>query len=198
MSEAAPPLSQVQCPRCRAFVRVEEDSNSTEVSCSVCNATVEISCYPRLFHSPARDAKLSLSGDDEAKCSFYPELKAEKICEECGCFMSEKASIQWIGKDFCLPCLHRLREEEKATDFVASAKLYDKRALMLVTWMAPFTLFTAPVALFLLLRFKNAPNGFTTRSKATWWVALLLSIVWLLGWTAVIVVWVSLILEGFS
>ena len=138
------------------------------------------------------------AGEGEASCSFFPEERAEKVCDECGCFLSERAAISWAGRDLCLPCLHRLREVEKDPGHIGRTRLQDKRALALVTWLAPFSLFTAPLALYLLLRYRGRPEGFVPRSAVTWGVAFSLAIIWLIVWLVLIVVWLSLVLDGFS
>ncbi len=83
-------------------------------------------------------------------------------------------------------------------NFVGRAQLYDNRALALVTWLAPLTLFTAPIALFLLLRHRRESAAFVPRSHARWWIAMGLSVTWLLVWLTAIVVWVSLILDDYA
>jgi len=79
--------------------------------------------------------------------------------------------------------------------FVARAKLTDNRALALVTLLAPFTLFTAPVALVLLWKHRGDTRRFESRSSWRWWVALILALFWLVLWITLGVVWTSLAIE---
>ena len=188
----------LQCPRCRGVFMVQDGNLRVDENCPVCGAEVSLSVYPRLFRAVSQGSVSQRSEGDDAICTFYPDLKAENICDACGSFMSERATIHWSEKKYCLPCLHRLREEEPSSDFKASSKLYDKRALALVTLLAPLTLFTAPVALFLLLRHRKDRSGFVPRAGATWWIALILSIFWIAGWGTLMVIWISLIAEGIS
>ena len=188
----------LQCPSCRSELSVSGEVEGLEENCPVCQAPVWIRSYPRLFRSTVPKEGYALADDSKARCSFYPELEAEKVCDECGCFMSEKASVRWGGQDFCLPCLHRLREEKKTVGFLARAKRFDNRALALVTLLAPFTLFTAPVALVLLWKHRKEPRGFDQRSGWRWWLALFLSLGWLVGWAILGIVWASLIVEDLT
>ena len=87
---------------------------------------------------------------------------------------------------------------EKDSGYIGRTRLQDKRALALVTWLAPLSLFTAPLALYLLLRYRGRPEGFVPRSHLTWWIAFSLAIMWLIVSLVLIVVWVSLVLDGFS
>ena len=188
----------LQCPSCRADLSVSGEVEGLDEKCPVCQANVWIRAYPRLYRAPVLKDGLILADDSKAKCSFFPELEAEKVCDECGCFLSERASVRWGNEDFCLPCLHRLREEKKTNRFLAQAKRFDNRALALVTLLAPFSLFTAPIALVLLWKHRNEPQGFERRRPWRWWLALFLAIGWLITWGILGVAWASLIMEDFS
>ena len=188
----------LQCPRCRSQLQVGREVSSFEEKCPVCRAEVRVTIFPRLFREFHRGDEGSPAGEGQASCSFFPDLLAERICDECGCFMSAKAAVSWGGRDLCLPCLHRLREIEKDPEYLGRTRLQDKRALALVTWLAPFSLFTAPLALYLLFRYRGKPEGFVPRGKTVWWVAFILSVAWLIAWLAFIVIWISLLKEGFS
>lgn len=188
----------LQCPRCRSQLNVGEEIEHLDESCPVCKSEMKLFVFPRLFRAPTSSTAGKLSVDGDATCTFYPELKAEKVCDACGCFMSEKAAVRWSGGDYCLPCIHRLREEERSAGFLAKTKRYDYRALALVWLLAPFSLFTAPVAIYLLLRYRKSNVTFVPGGKAVWWVAMISSILMLLGWAFLIVIWVSLIVDGLS
>ena len=188
----------LQCPTCRNNLSVDQSTDRVSEDCPVCRSEVRMTMFPRFYRDPPRQIDSTLASDDEAVCSFYPELRAEKVCDACGCLMSQKASVKWGDKDYCLPCLYRLREEKKDAAFVARARLYDNRALALVAWFAPLSLLTAPVALFLLLRHRKGNQSFVPRSAARWWLAFLLTVGWLIFWGVMLVIWLSLILEEFS
>lgn len=188
----------LQCPSCRSPLKVGRPVSSLEERCPVCRAEVHVTTFPRLYGDSAGPGEDAAAAGGEASCSFFPELRAQRVCDECGCFLSHRAASRWGGRDLCLPCLHRLREIEKAPDYIARAKLYDRRALFLVTWMAPFTLFTAPLALFLLLRHRGRPAGFVPRGRAVWWIATLLAAGWIAAWLVLIVVWISLVRDSFT
>tara|TARA_R110002096_G_scaffold23303_9_gene74257 strand:+ start:2104 stop:2607 length:504 start_codon:yes stop_codon:yes gene_type:complete len=166
--------------------------------CPVCGAEIRVTIFPRLYHEVVLEVTPAVAGEKDSTCSFYPELKADKVCDECGCLMSSQAGVQWGDVDLCLPCLYRLREENQAAAYLAKASLHDNRALALVTWLAPFSLFTAPIALFLLIRHRRTIKTFAPRTSVRWWVAMGLSILWLVLWTVGIVIWLSLILEDFT
>lgn len=188
----------LQCPSCRSPLKVGRPVSSLEERCPVCRAEVHVTTFPRLYGNFSGGAEDAPAAENEATCSFFPSLRAQLVCDECGTFLSYRASTRWGGQVLCLPCLHRLREVEKSPDFIAKSKLQDRRALFLVTWLAPFTLFTAPLAIFLLLRHRGKPEGFVPRGRTVWWLAMSLATGWLAAWLALIVVWVSLVRDGFN
>lgn len=188
----------LQCPSCRSPLKVGRPVSSLEERCPVCQAEVHVTTFPRLYGDFAGGEEDAPAAENEATCSFFPELRAQLVCDECGTFLSHRASTRWGGQGLCLPCLHRLREVEKSPDFIAKSKLHDRRALFLVTWLAPFTLFTAPLAIFLLLRHRGKAEGFVPRGRTVWWIAMILATGWLAAWMVLIVVWISLVRDSFT
>jgi len=189
--------SLIHCPQCRGALKVTRYSERIDERCPVCGVEVELLVFPRLFGSPPPPLSPAAT-EAGAVCAFFPGLKAVKVCDECGCLLSEKAAVAWGGGDYCLPCLHRLREERKSTDFVARASLHDHRALALVTWLAPFTLFTAPLAVFLLMRYRKDRTTFVPRGKARWWTAMVLALAWIALWSALLLALAWLFLDSIS
>jgi len=192
--------AEIVCPKCGNRLTVEDSGGEMHQNCHVCQAKLSFFVFPRLFReSPVEtdfSSAVSVSGD--ATCHFYPELKAELVCDECGCFLSKTASVNWGGRDLCMPCLHQLRENKRSLDFQAETRVYDNRALALVTWMAPFTLFTAPLALFILIRHRKGDTGFVPRGKFRWWLAMVLSVLWIIFWMVGLVVWISLLIHELT
>jgi hypothetical protein len=177
-----------------------EPDQRAEERCPSCRTVLSIQAFPRL--GAADSGKRAVDGkhaaEGEAVCNFYPELQAETICDECGCFLSLKAAVDWNGRNVCLPCLHKLRESKADDDFLAKRTIYDNVALGLVTWLAPFSLITAPLALYYLFRYRKAPRGIVPRSSFRWWLALVLSIGLLGGWVFLFVIWIAMIVRAMG
>ncbi|MEM1441188.1 MAG: hypothetical protein AAGF67_02530 [Verrucomicrobiota bacterium] len=185
----------LQCPTCRNLLTVNREVESLEDKCPVCQSKVEIEVFPRLFREPIIRVETKIADESEAACTFFPELKAEKVCDGCGSLLSEKATIVWGEDEVCMPCLYRFREEEKSLRFLPHAILNDNRALALVTILAPLSLVTAPLALILLLRHRKEKDTIFPRSRWRWWTAMVLSVFWILIWIAILTAWTSLIFE---
>jgi uncharacterized protein YbaR (Trm112 family) len=188
----------LQCPTCRNVLSVNREVMALEDKCPVCRSAVDIRVFPRLFREQVRQVDPQIADESESSCTFFPELKAEKVCDECGCLMSSKATVVWSGEEVCLPCLYRLREEEKSPAYLPKAALNDNRALALVTLLAPLSLITAPLALFLLIRNRKETGSLFPRGRWRWWTAMILSVGWIVTWVAILVAWTSLILEELS
>lgn len=157
--------------------------------------------FPRLEHPTDPASRIIASGrtasEGEAVCRFYPDLQAETICDECGCFLSLKAAVQWGGRSFCMPCLHQLREGGKGGDDFSSRRSNpDHVALALVLFLLPLSFFSGPYALFHLLRHRDAPRSIVPRSRFRWWLALTLSVAATAGWLFLIVYWIALIVRS--
>lgn len=193
-----PGVALLQCPSCRSPLRVASPMDLLEDFCPVCRVPVRLTMYPRLFGGREKRVEGAEAGDGEASCSFFPALRAETVCDECGGFLSRRASVDWTGRDLCLPCVHRLREIVRSSDYLGRTKLVERRALLLVTLLAPFSLFTAPIALVMLFRHRRKPEGFLPRSRLVWWLALILSFGCLLAWFVLFVAWISLVRSDFS
>ncbi len=136
--------------------------------------------------------------EGEAVCQFYPELQAETVCEECGCFLSRKASVEWSGRTLCLPCLHNLREQKGADAFSSRRSLPDNVGIALVVFLLPLTLFTGPYAIFYLLRHRKTPGSLVPRSRFRWWLALVLAILATTGWLVLFVIWIAMFFRAVT
>lgn len=200
MSEAG----AITCPKCLhpVFPSGPPALGSAEEPCNRCGATLVLETFPRLYSgessttNDARNALLAQEG--EAVCHFYPELQAQTVCDECGCFMSQKAAIAWGEKTLCLPCLHQLREAKNRDDFSARRTLVDNVGLALVGLLLPLSLFTGPIAVVYLLRNRKKPGSLVPRSRFRWWLALGIAISVTVGWFLLITFWILSLVNAIT
>jgi len=153
---------------------------------------------PRTKREAIADA---IAADGDARCRFLPALKAQTVCDSCGALLSEKAAAHWGEKVFCLPCVQRLRDAGPVGEgggLLGRLKIYDNLALLLVTLLAPLSLLTAPVALYLLIRYRRAPRGLVPRSPGRWWMAMVLSLVSLTLWLGLLGVGLSVMIDSLT
>ncbi len=143
----------------------------------------------------------AIAAEGDARCRFLPELKAETVCDSCGALLSERAAAHWGEKVFCLPCVHRLRDSGAVVEdggLLGRLKIYDNLALLLVTLLAPLSLLTAPVALYLLIRYRKAPRGLVPRNTGRWWLAMALSLISLSVWLGFLVIGLSVMIDSLT
>lgn len=192
-------MSGATCP-CSCPLCAEALSPSAEL-CGGCGAPVAVFVIGASAEK-SRQATVAaaIAGEADAHCRFLPELKAEEVCEGCGALLSSQAAVEWAGKSWCLPCVHRLRRDEigDGQGWVAERRIYDNLALMLVTLLLPLSLLTAPMALYFLIRYRRAPRGLLPRSSLRWWLALGLALLSLLVWLGLLVMGISIMVRSLA
>jgi len=194
----SPAAGVLRCTGCRRAVATQELDETGFVTCPVCSASLRFTVFPRLEGAFAGAGQGQMPGEDDATCTFYPELRAETICEECGCFLSTKAAVDWAGRSYCMPCLHHLREGTRSVDFQARTVLPENRALALTWFLLPVSFLTAPIALFLLFRHRKASRSFVPRGRVGWWFALVSALLVTVCWTVLFAIWTILIVREFQ
>ena len=184
------------CPICCAPI----DAGPASTKCRECGTDLEIKVSP-LARSKGEAIAGAIAADGDARCRFLPDLRAETVCDSCGALLSEKAAARWGAKVFCLPCVHRLRDSEDVDEdggLLGRLKIYDNLGLLLVTLLAPLSLLTAPVALYLLIRYRKAPRGLVPRSAGRWWLALVVSLISLSVWLGFLVIGLSVMVDSLT
>jgi len=96
--------AKLQCPTCRNSLNMSRSIDHLEERCPVCRSEISMAVFPRFYREEPEVIDARLASDEETVCSFYPELKAENLCDACGCLMSQKASVKWGDEDL-LPSL---------------------------------------------------------------------------------------------
>lgn len=191
-------MSGLSCPKCHTAAPSPGRTGAHALLCPVCGTRWEARVFPRLLRPATRETPPGEKAEEgDAVCAFLPQLKAETVCDECGCFLSHKAAVARDGSTLCLPCLHQVREVRGLPPWRARTLLPDHLALSLVTWLAPLGFFTAPLALYFLLRHRAEGSGLVPRGGGRWWTALALSLLWILIWGALLVIFILLMVRAF-
>lgn len=136
------------------------------------------------------------AGGDESLCFFHPGSAAEKACDNCGRFLCAICATPWLGGLLCPECITTAvakgkesfadaKQDDGADSLPTRRVLYDTLALqfalvpMLIFY---FTIFTAPVALYIALRFWNRPRSLIPRTRARAVFAILIASAQIIGW----------------
>src|SRR5262249_22839438 len=154
-----------------------------------CDSMLQVEVFPALF----REGVLCRTGealllDGASSCFYHPTKRAVLPCEGCGRFVCALLDCGVCGRHSCASCLEAGVTKGKSKSLESHRVLYDTIALSLavlpiatlVFWI--FTLITAPMALFIAIRYWNAPRSLVRRSKIRYVIAIVLASVQIILW----------------
>ena len=178
--------SPLACPKCNAQVAVETVNRGLLEPCSACGTALQVEVFPALFRrfSPGRDGEV-LMVDGESSCFYHPQKKAATPCQGCGRFLCALCDCELHGQHFCPACLEVGRTKGKIKNIQNERTLYDSIALSLAVLpllIFYFTVITAPLALYIALRYWKAPLSIVRRTRVRFVVAIILVTLQIIGW----------------
>ena len=183
--------SPVRCTKCQS-VLVDGVFNQPEVRpCPGCGAELQVEIFPALFRqfTPGRAGEAVIL-EGESTCFYHPSKKAVLPCEGCGRFLCALCDCELHGKHYCPQCLEAGKKKGKIKSIENERTLYDSIALGLaVLPLLAFyiTFLTAPVALYVAIRYWNAPRSLVHRSKIRLILAMIFASLQIIGWVVAIV-----------
>jgi hypothetical protein len=178
--------SLVQCPACQAWL-LEGVFNQSQLSpCPACGVPLQVEVFPALFRAQetGRTGETNLV-EGESSCFYHPEKKAVLPCQGCGRFLCALCDCQLNGQHFCPACLETGRTKGKIKSLENQRTLFDSIALSLAVYpllIFYFTLVTAPIALFVAIRYWNSPRSLVRRTKVRYVAAILVALIQIAGW----------------
>ena len=178
--------SLVQCPQCQAWLLEGVFNQPDLLPCPACGTPLQIEVFPALF----RNQRVGRSGEavlveGESSCFYHPQKKAVVPCQGCGRFLCALCDCELNGQHFCPACLETGKTKGKIKNLENQRTLYDSIALSLTVYpllIFYFTLVTAPMALFVAIRYWNAPRSIVHRTKIRYVVAIILALLQIVGW----------------
>ena len=183
--------SLVQCPKCRATL-LEGIFNQPELlPCPACNVPLQVEIFPSLFRkiTPGQSGE-ALMVEGESSCFFHPQKKALLPCDSCGRFLCALCDCQLNGQHFCPTCLETGKTKGKIKSLENQRTLYDSIALSLAVYpllIFYFTLITAPMTLFVAIRFWRSPLSIVRPGKIRFVVAIILALLQIAGWVMIFI-----------
>lgn len=180
------------CPNCHRPLPSARFNSSETFPCPTCKANVKAEVFPA-FYKPTVPGKAGeeLLVDHEASCFYHPNKKAVVHCENCGRFLCALCDVELNNQHLCPNCLEIGREKGKLKHLDTSRTLYDTVALnitlypILLSFMVfPLlaTIVTAPLAIVISIRHWNTPSSLLPRTKIRFILAILFSIIQIVGW----------------
>lgn len=181
----------VQCPKCQAWL-LDGVFNQPELSpCPACGVPLQVEVFPALFrrHQPGQSGETILV-ESEAGCFYHPQKKAILPCQGCGRFLCALCDCELKGQHFCPACLEAGKTRGKIKNLENQRTLYDSIALALAIYpllIFYFTVVTAPLTLYVAIRYWNAPRSLVHRTKIRYLAAIVLALLQLAGWGVLVV-----------
>jgi hypothetical protein len=179
-----------QCPKCNGPLRAAALNLPALTPCPSCQVPLRVEVFPALFRPVASgSAGEAVLLEGEASCFYHPEKKAAIPCEACGRFLCALCDCELQGRHFCPGCLESGRKKGKIHFLENRRTRYDDIALALAIYpllVYPFTILTAPVAIYVAVRYWKAPRGIIRTSKWRYVLAVILALLQLTGWGVLI------------
>jgi len=178
--------SPVQCPFCQVILTEGVFNRAELTPCPRCGAGLQIEVFPALFRPmPTGASGERVLIESESTCFYHPNKKAVRPCDACGRFMCALCDCELHGDHYCPACLEVGRKKGKIKSLENQRTLYDSIALSLAVFpllIFYFTIITAPMALFIAIRYWNAPRSIIHRTKSRYVLAVILASLQIIGW----------------
>lgn len=192
----------VACPSCGANLPDSAVSTPDLAACPYCRADVRVVTFPALWAGyipgKAPDLVVELA---EASCFYHPGKRAAVPCDHCGRFLCDLCDVALGSRHLCPSCVEgELGGAPRAGGRPALGHrriLYDRLAMALAVWpvasivLAWATIMTAPLALYVAIRYWTAPGGLGRRPRIGLAVAAGLAALELAAWAALIYAWAA-------
>jgi hypothetical protein len=156
---------------------------------------LKVNVFPALYRAiPRGQGGETVLVAEESTCFYHAEKKAIVPCEGCGRFLCGLCDMEINGKHLCPNCMERGVKKGKLVDLQNQRPLYDSIALALATiplLIFYFTLLTAPAAIYVAIRYWNAPTSILPRGKSRFVIAIILAALQIMGWVLLFTVLIS-------
>ncbi len=182
----------IHCCRCDAELPREAIEARDGAICPACNSEVMVRAFPAILTKPEVVSPAAIqAGEGEATCFFHPGKTAAVSCSRCGRLVCQLCRVEFRGEDWCPECLSSGIQKKKIATLENHRTLYDSIALGMTIlpfpFFWPFTILTAPAALYVAVRYWKAPLSIVRRTKMRFIAAILLALAQLTAWAWLIV-----------
>lgn len=190
MTQASLNPAAVCCSGCGMTLPGEHYNSGAEFSCGTCGAWLGVTVFPALFRGveAVKNGEV-LSVDGEASCFYHPHKRAVVLCSTCGRFICSLCETELAGRCLCPSCIDKGHKNEEIEQLVTQRTLYDSLALSLAVLpmlFFPVTVITAPITLYIAIRFWKKPGSILPRSKFRFVVAIIIALAQIAGWVALL------------
>lgn len=186
-SAAVELVSPVLCARCNAPLPPEAVEAKEMALCPNCGSSVMARVFPAILAKPNAILPAEIAAaEGEATCFFHFGKTAAATCARCGRFLCRLCQMDLRGETLCPECITSGMAKKKLAALENHRVCYDTVALAVATLPVLFfwylTMFTAPVALYIAIRYWRAPLSVLGRTKLRFVLAILLAAAQLVAW----------------
>jgi hypothetical protein len=174
----------IQCGKCYAVIPPVYFNLDHLTPCPKCSSDMQVLVFPALFRRAAQVGPVMADASD-ATCFYHAENRVKAPCASCGRFLCALCETEIGGEVLCPRCIHAGVTSRKMTRLENRRVLYDNVALavatgpMLLVWP---TLFTAPMSIFLAIRYWKAPLSIVKRTRIRFVLAIVFAFSQLAAW----------------
>lgn len=170
------------CRHCQASLAPEQVAGLGYTPCASCGQPHRVELFPAWEHTERVPTEPQPVVADEAGCFYHGGSRAEASCSRCGRFLCSLCNLPLGDQHFCAPCLEEGRHSGSMPEMVTGSTRWDVLVLLLALLpivllpMFYFSLFTAPLALFLGLFFWRRPVSLVPRHRGLFLVGMALAL----------------------
>ena len=189
----------IACPECGFELREAFFESPDYRACQICGSEVSVLPFPACFIAPKSITAFDLiRADDEASCFHHDSKKAVHSCTRCGKFLCALCAAE-VGADILCPeCLVAGERPQSGgrpdgrsdTRLERERVLYDSIALTAAiapAFTISLTIFGAPAAIYLALRYWRRPTSIVRRFRWRRYAALLIALAEMAFWIFILV-----------
>jgi len=178
--------SLVTCSKCQAILWPSQLPTGELTSCVSCGSVVMVEVFPAILHSHVVTLPEPLLVENESNCFYHPTKKAAIVCEGCGRFLCALCDLEVNGRHVCPACLESGQKKSKFKDLENSRVLWDRLSFAVAVFPLLFlwtSIIGAPIALFLVWRYRKAPCSITGKSNLSFILAGIFAVLEIGAWT---------------
>ncbi len=179
-------MALLRCDKCQTPLPGAVVNTLTPVACPACRTALIVQVFPAFLRPVTRGrASEALASQEDAGCFYHPHKKAVVPCEDCGRFLCALCDLEIDGRHVCPSCVEIARQAGKSLHTGNERVLHDQVAasVVLIGMFVGVSPITAPVALFMVIRYWNEPKRSPVpRSRSLLVVAGLLALLQIAGW----------------
>jgi len=181
----------IACPECGFELREAFFESPDYRACQICGSEVSVLPFPVCFIAPGQITALDLARtDEEASCFHHDSKKAIHSCTRCGKFLCALCAAE-VGADiFCPECLVAGEIHGSDQRLERERVLYDSIALTAAiapAFTISLTIFGAPAAIYLALRYWRRPTSIVRRFRWRRYAAFLIALTEMAFWIFILV-----------